>query len=188
MPLAPARPAPGAGSPGPSPSNAAAGAKAGPRLAQLPPHGTAGKRIEAVRRLHGRRRRAAWRQRLVDAERGLVLGFRRDGVLAGHLFVVTLAVAAGAVLGLPATAWAVLAVALGTAMGAELFAQVLAAVAAAVAKGAGPGAAGPAGPTDRTEDLAAAVRLCGAAVAVTAAGACAALVAVFAPAVVRALG
>ena len=152
----------------------------GPRFAQLPANGTAGKRFAAVRKLHGRRRRAAWRQRLVDAERGLVLGFRRDGVLAGHAFVLTLSTASGVVLGLSATRWAVLCLALGTAMGAELFAQVLAAVAAAVAKNSA-GAETP-------EELAAAVRLCGAAVAVTAAGACAALVAVFAPAVVAALG
>ena len=155
-------------------------AKPGPRLARLPANGTAARRVAAVRKLHGRRRRAAWRQRLVDAERGLVLGFRRDGVLVGHLFVLTLSVAAGVVLGLGATRWAVLALALGTAMGAELFAQVLAAVAAAVAKNT-PGDEPP-------EELAAAVRLCGAAVAVTAAGACAALTAVFAPAVAAALG
>ena len=176
-------PAPG---PLPAPPPAAAGpagpagSPRGPRLAQLPPHGTAAKRFTAVRRLHGRRRRAAWRQRLVDAERGLVLGFRRDGVLAGHLFVLTLAVAAGVVLGLDAARWAVLSLALGAAMGAELFAQVLAAVAAAVAKSASDG--------ETAEELAGAVRLCGAAVAVTAAAACAALVAVFAPAVVAALG
>ena len=152
----------------------------GPRLAQLPAGGTAAKRLAAVRKLRGRRRRAAWRQRLVDAERGLVLGFRRDGVLCGHVFVLTLAAAAGVVLNLDATRWAVLGVALGTAMGAELFGQVLAALAAAAAKTADADAV--------PEELAAAVRLCGAAVAVTAAGACCALVAVFAPPVAAAFG
>ena len=158
----------------------------GPRLAQLPPgrpasRALATKRIAAVRKLHGARRRAAWRQRLVDAERGLVLGFRRDGVLAGHVFVLTLSVVAGLTFDLSAVRWAVLGLALATAMGAELFGQVLAALAAAIVRAGG-------GAEERPGELAAAVRLGSAAVAISAAGATAALIAVFAPPVLAAFG
>ena len=152
----------------------------GPRLARLPAGGTATKRLAAVRRLHGARRRAAWRQRLVEAERGLVLGFRRDGVLCGHLFVVTLAAAAGLTFGLGPLEWAAVILALSSAIAAELFGQVLAALAAAVARG-GEGEEG-------ASDLAAAVRLGSGAAAIAALGACGVLVAVFAPAVTAALG
>ena len=161
----------------------------GPRLARVgeePRPARASKRsatrrLAAVRRLHGARRRATWRQRLVEAERGLVLGFRRDGVLAGHLFVLTLAVAAGVTFELNSQRWALLMLALSGAMAAELFGQVLAALAAATAKGGGDDA-------DQSAELAGAVRLCSAAVAVAALGACGALVAVFEPAVSRAFG
>ena len=150
-----------------------------PRVVRLPTNGTATKRLAAVRKLHGRRRRAAWRQRLVDAERGLVLGFRRDGVLAGHLFVLTLSVAAGLTFELSAVRWAVLGLALATAMAAELFGQVLAALTAALVRHADDDAPG---------DLAAAMRLGSAAAAISAIGATAALVAVFAPPVLAAFG
>ncbi|MFH5805515.1 diacylglycerol kinase, partial [Alienimonas sp. DA493] len=139
------------------------------------------RRIAAVRKLHGVRRRATWRQRLIEAERGLVLGFRRDGVLAGHLFVLTLAVAAGVVFELNTARWCVIFLALSGAMAAELFGQVIAALAAAVVREEDKD-------SERTAQLAGAVRLCSAAVAVAACGACAALVAVFTPEVVESLG
>ncbi|QDT15973.1 diacylglycerol kinase [Alienimonas californiensis] len=134
-----------------------------------------------MRKLHGVRRRATWRQRLIDAERGLVLGFRRDGVLAGHVFVLTLAVAAGVVFELNTSRWCIIFLALGGAMAAELFGQVIAALAAAVVRDGEE-------ESERNAQLAGAVRLCSAAIAVAACGACAALVAVFTPAVVKALG
>jgi len=110
-----------------------------------------------------------------------VLGFRRDGVLAGHVFVLTLAVAAGVVFELNTARWCVVFLALAGAMSAELFGQVLAALAAALVRDEEPD-------SERTEQVAGAVRLCSAAVAVAALGACGALVAVFTPAVVKALG
>ncbi|WP_171189252.1 diacylglycerol kinase [Alienimonas chondri] len=172
----------------------------GPRLAALPtsservavsdvslpptsgrPGRLLGRRIAAVRKLQGVRRRATWRQRLVEAERGLVLGFRRDGVLAGHVFVLTLAIAAGVVFELNTSRWCVIFLALSGAMAAELFGQVIAALAAAVVRDEE-------ADSELTAQVTGAVRLCSAAVAVAACGAAAALVAVFTPAVVQALG
>ena len=191
----PPRPAP---EPDPSPPRATGPGptSAGPRLAALPgpdpaerdggepgePARPLARGLAAVRKLHGARRRTAWRQRLVDAERGLVLGFRRDGVLAGHVFVLTLAVAAGVVFELNTARWCVLFLALSGAMAAELFGQVLATLAAALMRATGDA------DSDEAEAIAAAVRLCSAAVAVAATGACGALVAIFTPAVVAALG
>jgi len=154
---------------------------ASPRPTDEKPGRPLSRRIAAVRKLHGARRRAAWRQRLVDAERGLVLGFRRDGVLAGHVFVLTLAVAAGVVFELNTSRWCVIFLALAVAMSAELFGQVVAALAAALVRDEDP-------ESELTQQVAGAVRLCSAGVAVSALGACAALVAIFTPAVVRALG
>lgn len=176
----------------------------GPRLATFePPEPAAGpvtgpaakplsRRIAAVRRLHGVRRRATWRQRIVEAERGLVLGFRRDGVLAGHLFVLTLAVAAGVVFELNTARWCVIFLALAFAMAAELFGQVVSALAAAMVRDRGPSPASAHADADaeaeRVEQITGAVRLCSAAVAVASLGAAATLAAVFTPAVVKALG
>ena len=51
---------------------------------------------------HGQlaRRRCAWRQRMIEAERGLRLSLRMDGTLFVHLFVASCVIAAGFVLGL----------------------------------------------------------------------------------------
>jgi diacylglycerol kinase len=71
------------------------------------------------------RRRAAWRQWLVEAERGITAGFRSDSVFFVHLFAGSLAVAAAAMLGLSATQWSILVLALSGTISAELFHQVL---------------------------------------------------------------
>ena len=71
------------------------------------------------------RRRAAWRQWLVEAERGLTAGFRSDSVFFVHLFSGSLALAAAAMLGLSAVQWALLILAVTMTIAAELFHQVL---------------------------------------------------------------
>src|SRR5690606_18242107 len=76
-------------------------------------------------RLRRPRRRAAWRQWLVAAERGLTAGFRSDSVFFVHLFGGSLAIAAAAMLGLTATQWAILILALSVTIASELFHQVL---------------------------------------------------------------
>jgi diacylglycerol kinase len=71
------------------------------------------------------RRRAAWRQWLVEAERGITAGFRSDSIFFVHLFGGSLAIAASLMLGLSATQWAVVVLALSFTIAAELFHQVL---------------------------------------------------------------
>lgn len=71
------------------------------------------------------RSRAAWRQWLVEVERGLTAGFRSDSVFFLHLFCGSLALAAALMFGLTATQWAVLVLALSVTTAAELFHQVL---------------------------------------------------------------
>ena len=51
------------------------------------------------------RRRSAWRQSLVDAERGLVIGFRSDSAILGHLFAGSIVLIAGCLFGLEAWQW-----------------------------------------------------------------------------------
>lgn len=72
-----------------------------------------------------RTRRADWRQRLVDAERGLTLGFRADSSFFAHLFMASLIVAAGIVLRLNVYSWSVLVISLTVVVAAELFNQGL---------------------------------------------------------------
>jgi len=71
------------------------------------------------------RRRAAWRQWLVEAERGITAGFRSDSIFFVHLFLGSLAVAASVLLGLSATQWAIVILALAVTIASELFHQVL---------------------------------------------------------------
>lgn len=80
------------------------------------------------------RRRAAWRQWLVEAERGITAGFRSDSVFFVHLFVGSLAVAASAMLGLSASQWSIVVLALSVTIAAELFHQVLKQLADAIAE------------------------------------------------------
>ena len=67
------------------------------------------------------RRRAPWRRRLVEAERGLTQGFRGDSTLVVHLFSGCLVIAAGLVLRLSIERWAILAVSFTIVLAAELF-------------------------------------------------------------------
>ncbi len=69
--------------------------------------------------------RPAWKQWLVRVERGVTAGFRSDSVFFVHLFVGCLAVAAGGLIGLAATQWAVLALALTAVTASELCHQAI---------------------------------------------------------------
>lgn len=88
------------------------------------------KRCAPDERSERRPRRPAWRQRLVEAERGFSHSFRADSALYLHIFVDTLLLATCGVLGLPATHWAIVIVGLTAMISAELFAQALHAIAA----------------------------------------------------------
>lgn len=77
-----------------------------------------------------RRRRPAWRQKLVEAERGLTQSLRSDSTLFLHIFLDCLLLASCGVLGLNATHWAIVAAGLSAMLAAELFAQGLRTVAA----------------------------------------------------------
>lgn len=70
-------------------------------------------------------RRAAWRQRLVDAETGLRAGIRADSTLFVFFFCSATITLTALVVGLSGLEWAVLVLSLGMALSAELFHQVL---------------------------------------------------------------
>ena len=72
-----------------------------------------------------RRRRAAWRRRLVEAERGIAQGLRGDSALFVHFFAVATVLAAGLVLGLEIWQWSLLLLAATIVVASELFCQVL---------------------------------------------------------------
>lgn len=71
------------------------------------------------------RRRAAWRQRLVDAERGITLGLRADSTFSIHFFVATVVLGAAFVLGFTYLEWTAAILALTLVLSAEMFNQVL---------------------------------------------------------------
>jgi len=84
-------------------------------------------RSDQVQRLR-RRRRAPWRQRLVEAERGITHGFRGDSTLFGYLFVGSVVAATGSVLELSLSQWTTLILAMTVVLSAELFQQALKAI------------------------------------------------------------
>lgn len=75
--------------------------------------------------LSAARRRAAWRQKLVEAERGIARGVRNDSTFFFHAFVACMIVAAGFVLGLSLSQWTSVILAMTMVMSAEMFQQVL---------------------------------------------------------------
>jgi diacylglycerol kinase len=72
-----------------------------------------------------RSRRSAWRQRLVEAERGVTLGFRGDSTLFVHFFSGSVILATAIVLPLTLVEWAVLVLGLTTVVAAEMFNKVM---------------------------------------------------------------
>lgn len=69
--------------------------------------------------------RAAWRERLVVAERGIGNGARQDSIFFVHIFTATLILLAGGVLGLHAWQWMLMVSSLIALFVAELFNQAL---------------------------------------------------------------
>ena len=69
--------------------------------------------------------RAAWRQRLVQAERGIGNGARQDSIFFVHIFTTTLILLAGGVLGLTPWQWLLVFGSLILLFVAELFNQAL---------------------------------------------------------------
>jgi diacylglycerol kinase (ATP) len=70
-------------------------------------------------------RRPAWRQRLVQAERGLAWGLRADSVFFVHFFGISIVLVAGLILGLELWQWVAITVALTVVLSAEMFQQAL---------------------------------------------------------------
>ncbi len=80
---------------------------------------------------HGERRdsaRPAWRQWLVDIERGVTQSFRGDSSLFGHSFVAILVITMGVALNISVLQWATVLLALSVSVSAEMFQMVLRAV------------------------------------------------------------
>ena len=71
------------------------------------------------------KRRAAWRQRLVDVERGMTHGVRADSSFFVFFFGGSIVVAGGFVLGLSLMQWTVIVLALTMVLSAEMFNQVV---------------------------------------------------------------
>ena len=77
------------------------------------------------------RRRPAWRERLVIAERGLVRGVRSDSAFFVHFFGIAIVIAAALVLGIGWMQWVAIAGCLTLVLTAEMFNQALKALAGA---------------------------------------------------------
>jgi diacylglycerol kinase len=69
--------------------------------------------------------RPAWRQRLVDAERGVMHGIRSDSAFFVYFFLSSATIAASVVLGISLIQWTVVILALTLVLSAEMFNQVL---------------------------------------------------------------
>ncbi len=69
--------------------------------------------------------RPEWRQRLVDAERGITFGIRLDSTFFIHFFTGSAVIATAMLLGLSATHWAMIVLAMSTVLSAQMFNQVL---------------------------------------------------------------
>lgn len=74
---------------------------------------------------HRPQRRSAWRQRLIQAERGLVGGVRSDSSFFVHFFGASIVLAASGVLGLGTMQWAIILVCLTLVLCAEMFNHAL---------------------------------------------------------------
>lgn len=85
------------------------------------------------------RRRPAWRQRLVQAERGLVRGIRGDSAFFVHFFGISVVIAAALVLGIGGMQWVAIAGCLTLVLTAEMFNQALKALAHSSGQDSTPG-------------------------------------------------
>ena len=66
-------------------------------------------------------RRSYWRRRLIDVERGMSRGFRRDSSLSAYVFCMCMTVCASLVLGISLLQWTVVILATSMVFTAELF-------------------------------------------------------------------
>jgi len=87
----------------------------------------------------GQRRRSAWRQRLVQAERGLVRGVRADSVFFVHFLGISIVLAAAFVFRIGWMQWIAIAGCLTLVLTAEMFNQALKALARAHEMDSSPG-------------------------------------------------
>lgn len=85
---------------------------------KLRPH-SAGSEPQAISKAD--RRRAPWRRRLVEAERGLTEGFRTDSTLFVHFFLATLVMTAAFIFGISRIEWGLLILSLAMVFSAEMF-------------------------------------------------------------------
>ncbi len=69
--------------------------------------------------------RPAWRQRLVDAERGVMQGIRGDSAFFVYFFLSSATIAGCVVLGISLIHWTIVILALTLVLSAEMFNQVL---------------------------------------------------------------
>lgn len=72
-----------------------------------------------------RKRRPAWRQRLVEAERGMTHGFRADSSFFVYFFAASVVVTAGFVLGITLMEWTVVLIAITLVLSFEMLNQAL---------------------------------------------------------------
>ncbi len=72
-----------------------------------------------------RKRRSVWRQTLIEAERGITLGFRSDSSFFVHFFTGCIVVTAGMVLGIELIQWTILVPTLTVVLAVEMFHSVL---------------------------------------------------------------
>ena len=70
-------------------------------------------------------RRSDWRRHLIDVERGMSQGMKRESTLYGYMFGLSIVIAAALVLGLSLMQWTVLIVCLTVVLSAELFNMAL---------------------------------------------------------------
>lgn len=85
------------------------------------------------------RRRPAWRERLVQAERGLVRGVRSDSAFFVHFFGISIVIAAAFVFGIGWMQWIAIAGCLTLVLTAEMFNQALKALAHSSGEESSPG-------------------------------------------------
>jgi undecaprenol kinase len=69
--------------------------------------------------------RPLWRQRLVDVERGMSHGLRRDSAFFVHFFLSSVVIVGSVVLGISLVQWTIVILALTLVLSAEMFNQVL---------------------------------------------------------------
>lgn len=82
-------------------------------------------RKDSTQQVVAERLRPEWRQRLVDAERGITFGIRLDSTFFIHFFTGSAVIASAMLLGLSATHWAIIVLAMTTVLCAQMFNQVL---------------------------------------------------------------